>query len=115
MLDQLQGKEPRGEKVVTTLNPHAQRTAISALGEHEGAVVAIEPRTGAVEVMASKPSYDPNALRSSASRATQAAEMTGSQPSRSEVNRATQFGYAPGSTFKVVTATAAIDTGAYTP
>ncbi len=115
VLDQLQGKEPRGEKVVTTLNPHAQRTAISALGEHEGAVVAIEPRTGAVEVMASKPSYDPNALRSSASRAKQAAEMTGSQPSRSEVNRATQFGYAPGSTFKVVTATAAIDTGAYTP
>ncbi|HTA32718.1 MAG TPA: penicillin-binding protein 2 [Solirubrobacteraceae bacterium] len=115
VLDQLQGKEPRGEKVVTTLNPHAQRTAISALGEHEGAVVAIEPRTGAVEVMASKPSYDPNALRSSATRAKQAAEMTGSQPSRSEVNRATQFGYAPGSTFKVVTATAAIDTGAYTP
>jgi peptidoglycan glycosyltransferase len=114
VLDQLQGKEPRGEKVVTTLNPHAQRTAISALGEHEGAVVAIEPRTGAVEVMASKPSYDPNALRSSATRAKQAAEMTGSQPSRSEVNRATQFGYAPGSTFKVVTATAAIDTGAYT-
>jgi peptidoglycan glycosyltransferase len=115
VLDQLQGKEPRGEKVVTTLNPHAQRTAISALGEHEGAVVAIEPRTGAVEVMASKPSYNPNALRSSAARAKQAAEMTGSQPSRSEVNRATQFGYAPGSTFKVVTATAAIDTGAYTP
>ena len=41
--------------------------------------------------------------------------MTASRPSRSEVNRATQFGYAPGSTFKVVTATAAIDTGAYTP
>jgi peptidoglycan glycosyltransferase len=115
VLDQLQGKEPRGEKVVTTLVPHAQRTAISALGVHEGAVVAIEPRTGAVEVMASKPSYDPNALRSPTAKARQAAEMTGSSPSHSEVNRATQFGYAPGSTFKVVTATAAIDTGAYTP
>jgi peptidoglycan glycosyltransferase len=115
VLDQLQGKEPRGDKVVTTLVPHAQRTALSALGEHEGAVVAIEPRTGAVEVMASKPSYNPNALRSPVAKAKQAAEMTGSHPSRSEVNRATQFGYAPGSTFKVVTATAAIDTGAYTP
>lgn len=114
VLDQLQGKEPRGEKVVTTLNPRAQRAAISALGVHEGAVVAIEPRTGAVEAMASKPSYDPNALRSEAAKAKQAAEMTGSHPTRSEVNRATQFGYAPGSTFKVVTATAAIDTGAYT-
>jgi len=115
VLNQLQGKEPRGEKVVTTLNPRAQRAAISALGVHEGAVVAIEPRTGAVEVMASKPSYDPNALRSEAAKAKQAAEMTGSHPTRSEVNRATQFGYAPGSTFKIVTASAAIDTGAYTP
>jgi penicillin-binding protein A len=115
VLDQLQGKEPRGEKVITTLNPRAQRTAISALGVHEGAVVAIEPRTGAVEVMASKPSYDPNALRAEAAKAKQAAEMTGSHPTRSEVNRVTQFGYAPGSTFKIVTATAAIDTGAYTP
>jgi peptidoglycan glycosyltransferase len=115
VLDQLQGKEPRGEKVVTTLNPRAQRTALAALGVHEGAVVAIEPKTGAVEVMASKPSYDPNALRSPAAKAKQASEMTGSHPARSEVNRATQFGYAPGSTFKVVTATAAIDTGAYTP
>jgi penicillin-binding protein A len=115
VLDQLQGKEPRGEKVVTTLNPRAQRTAITALGEHEGAVVAIEPRSGAVEVMASKPSYDPNALRSEAANAKQAREMTGSHPARSEVNRTTQFGYAPGSTFKIVTASAAIDTGAYTP
>jgi peptidoglycan glycosyltransferase len=115
VLDQLQGKEPRGEKVITTLNPRAQRTALAALGEHEGAVVAIEPKTGAVEVMASKPSYDPNALRSQAAKAKQAAEMTGGHASKSEVNRATQFGYAPGSTFKIVTATAAIDTGAYTP
>ncbi len=115
VLDQLQGKEPRGEKVITTLNPAAQRVAVSELGEHEGAVVALDPSTGAVEVMASKPTYDPNALRSRTAKAVQASEMTGSHPAKSEVNRATQFGYAPGSTFKVVTATAAIDTGAYTP
>lgn len=115
VLDQLQGKEPSGEKVITTLDPRAQRVAVSALGEHEGAVVAIDPRTGAVEVMASRPSYNPNALRSEAAKAAQAREMSGSHPTKSEVNRATQFGYAPGSTFKIVTATAAIDTGAYTP
>jgi peptidoglycan glycosyltransferase len=105
LLEQLQGKEPQGEKVITTLDPRAQRAAVAALGEHEGAVVALDPRTGAVTVMASKPSYDPNALRSPALKHQQ----------ESEVNRATQFGYAPGSTFKIVTATAAIDTGAYTP
>lgn len=115
VLDELQGKEPQGEKVVTTLVPRAQRAAMAALGEHEGAVVALDPRTGAVTVMASKPSYDPNALRSPAAKAEQEREMRESPPRRSEVNRATQFGYAPGSTFKIVTATAAIDTGAYTP
>ncbi len=115
VLDQLQGKEPQGEKVVTTLVPRAQRAAMAALGEHEGAVLALDPRTGAVTVMASKPSYDPNALRSPAAKAEQEREMRATPPRRSEVNRATQFGYAPGSTFKIVTATAAIDTGAYTP
>ncbi len=115
VLNQLQGKEPQGEKVVTTLQPAAQRVAMAALGEHEGAVVALEPRTGAVTVMASKPSFDPNALRDAARQREQEREMDASPPTKSEVNRATQFGYAPGSSFKVVTASAAIDTGAYTP
>jgi penicillin-binding protein A len=111
ILDQLQGHKPTGEKVVTTLDPKAQRVAVEALGEHKGAVVALEPRSGAVTVMASSPSYNPNLLRS-ASAFKQLAHDTNGEPL---VNRATQFGYAPGSTFKVVTATAAIDTGAYTP
>jgi penicillin-binding protein A len=115
VLEELQGKEPRGKKVVTTLVPRAQRAAMAALGEHEGAVVAIDPRSGAVTVMASKPSYDPNALRSATAAARQEREMNATPPRKSEVNRATQYGYAPGSTFKIVTATAAIDTGAYTP
>jgi peptidoglycan glycosyltransferase len=115
VLDQLQGKEPQGDKLITTLDPHAQRVARAALGVHEGAVVALDPRTGAVRVMASSPSYDPNSLRSPASTARQERELNASPPTKSELNRATQFGYAPGSTFKIVTATAAIDTGAYTP
>jgi peptidoglycan glycosyltransferase len=115
ILDELQGKRPRGDEVITTLDPAAQRVAISALGDHRGAVVALEPRSGAVEVMASTPGYDPNDLASSAGYARLTKETETSPPSRSLVNRTTQFGYAPGSTFKIVTATAAIDTGAYTP
>ncbi|HEV2981557.1 MAG TPA: penicillin-binding transpeptidase domain-containing protein, partial [Solirubrobacteraceae bacterium] len=78
---------------------------------HEGAVVALDPRDGAVKVMASSPSYDANALRSQS----EYEKLASSAEGNPLVNRATQFGYAPGSSFKVVTATAAIDTGAYTP
>lgn len=117
IIDQLQGKEAAGDKVVTTLQPAAQRVAMSELAGHEGAVVALEPRTGAVTVMASSPSYDPNALRApeSAAGRRQSREMRAQPPTRSVLNRATQYGYAPGSTFKVITATAAIDSGEYTP
>jgi peptidoglycan glycosyltransferase len=108
ILNQLQGVSNRGDEVVTTLDPSAQRAALAALGSHEGAVVALDPRTGAVRVMASTPSYDPNALRTPASYA-KVAHAAGSPL----VNRATQYGYAPGSTFKVVTAAAALDTGEY--
>lgn len=111
ILDQLQGKEPRGDKVITTLDPSAQRVANAALAGHHGAIVALDPRSGAVKVMASSPSFNPNSLRSESAYKRIAADTTG----KPLVNRATQFGYAPGSTFKVVTATAAIDTGAFTP
>jgi penicillin-binding protein A len=110
ILDQLQGRRPRGQKVVTSLDTKAQRVAVQALGEHQGAVVALEPRSGAVTVMASSPSYNPNLLRSSAGYARLVHDS-----SSPLINRATQFGYAPGSTFKVVTATAAIDSGKFTP
>jgi penicillin-binding protein A len=110
VLNQLQGKKPVGEKVITTLEPRAQQVANAALAGKRGAVVALEPRSGAVTVMASSPSYDPNSLRSAT-----AAQAISHDPSGRLVNRATEFGYAPGSTFKVVTAAAAIDTGAFTP
>jgi penicillin-binding protein A len=115
ILDQLQGRKRQGDKIVTTLNPAAQRVANGALAGHHGAVVALDPRTGAVTVMASTPGYDPNALRSSGGARQLEREEAGSSPQKSRVNRAVQFGYAPGSTFKVVTATAAIDSGAFTP
>lgn len=111
ILEQLQGRSQRGDELITTLKPSAQRAAIAALGEHEGAVVALQPRTGAVEVMASTPSFDPNSLKSTRRYQALAHQSNGTPL----VNRATQFGYAPGSTFKVITATAAIDSGAFTP
>ncbi len=110
ILNQLQGKEPQGEKVVTTLDSAAQRVANTELTGDHGAVVALEPRTGAVTVMASSPSFNPNSLRSS--KGYEQVAKNGQDPL---VNRAVQDGYAPGSTFKLVTATAAIDTGAFTP
>jgi penicillin-binding protein A len=109
ILDQLQGKRKQGDDVYTTLDPGAQQVASSALKGHEGAVVALEPRSGAVTVMASSPGYDPNALRATRSYERLAKASSG----KPLVNRVTQFGYAPGSTFKVVTATAALDSGKF--
>jgi peptidoglycan glycosyltransferase len=112
-VDQLLGKKPQGSDVRTNLDPKAQDLAlrqIEALGK-DGAAVALDPRTGAVRVMASTPGYDPNIVKDS--KALQA--LSRDESRKPLVNRAVQFGDAPGSTFKVVTATAAIDTGAFSP
>jgi penicillin-binding protein A len=93
---------PVGDDVYTTLDPKGQQVAKAALGSQEGSVVALDPRTGAVKVMYSNPSYDPN-------------HPNVCSTGCSELNRATQAHYAPGSTFKIVTASAAIDSGKYTP
>lgn len=110
LINQLTGATPGGDTVQSTLVPAAQRAAMSALAGREGAVVAIDPRTGAVEVLASSPSFNPNLEGSRSGRA-----KLNSLPGSSLFNRATQGGYAPGSTFKIVTASAALDTGAFTP
>jgi peptidoglycan glycosyltransferase len=93
-----------GDDVHTTLDPKGQRAAMQALGGQDGSVVALNPRNGAVLVMYSNPSYNDNA-------GNPCAVISGS----SCFNRATQASYAPGSTFKIVTASAALDSGLYTP
>jgi penicillin-binding protein A len=110
VLNELQGIKPAGDQVITTLEPSAQAIAMKALEGHRGAVVALEPRSGAVTVMASSPSFDPNTLRTRGG-----IEALNHSAEAPEINRATSYGYQPGSSFKVVTATAAIDTGAFTP
>ncbi len=97
---QLGGNQRIGDDVHTTLDAKAQRLAVQLLAGRAGAVVAITPSTGAVKVLYASPSYDDNQYHPATT---------------STFNRATQSSYPPGSTFKVVTATAAIDSGRYTP
>lgn len=110
ILDQLTGRKAEGDDVVTNLDPAAQRVALSDLEEQGfGAVVAIEPRTGAVEVMASNKPYDPNRVPYELGR------LDSNVIETPLLNRATQGLYPPGSTFKVVTAAAGLESGAITP
>jgi peptidoglycan glycosyltransferase len=108
IIDDLRGKEREGDDLITALDPGAQRVAIEALAGRPGSVVAIEPQTGRVRAMVSVPDFDPNRIPNAFSELNKA-------PQSPLFNRATQSGYPPGSTFKVVTATAALDTGAFTP
>ena len=110
IFDRLSGGEPEGDDVRTTLDPAAQRAAIQALAGRKGAVAALDPQTGAVKVMASVPSYNPNELGRPG-----AFTRLNRDPDAPLLNRTTQSGYPPGSTFKVVTAIAAMDSGEYTP
>ena len=120
IIDQLRNVTEAGSDLTVTLDAGAQRVATQALESavqsvgasgNGAAVVALDPATGAVKVMASTPGYDPNAVQNS---------RTFSQLSTDEeraplVNRSTQSTYPPGSTMKVVTATAALDSGEFTP
>ncbi|HEX7299295.1 MAG TPA: penicillin-binding transpeptidase domain-containing protein [Solirubrobacteraceae bacterium] len=110
VFERLTGGAREGDDLVTTLDPSAQRVALQQLGGRKGAVVALDPRTGAIKVMASVPGYDPNAVRRRVSF-----RSLNRDPNAPLLNRTTQAGYPPGSTFKVVTAIAAIDSGRYAP
>src|SRR6185436_8470919 len=112
-LDRLKGGTIEGNDLVLTLNPKAQRAALEALGTRCGAVVALEVRTGKVRVMASSPTYDPNLVEGHFNRVTNV--RADCKRPDALLNRATAGLYAPGSTFKVVTASAAIDSGRFTP
>lgn len=112
-LDKLRGEPVKGSHVEVTLDLKAQRIALDELGTRCGAVAALDPRTGRILVLASSPSYDPNFVENNFS----AIERIGAEcsPAAPLVNRATAGLYPPGSTFKVVTAAAALDSGEYTP
>jgi len=104
LLDELRGREQTGNDVATSLDPTAQQTAFDLLAGRPGAVVAIEPDSGRVRAMVSQPSYDPNLVPD------QLTELNADLGSPL-LNRSTQGQYPPGSTFKLVTAAAALDSG----
>jgi peptidoglycan glycosyltransferase len=110
ILDQLTGTKQEGEQIVTNLDQKAQEVAMGDLeAAGHGAVVAIEPSTGAVKVMASNPGYNPNSIPNKLTKLNQENVDT------PLLNRATQGRYPPGSTFKVLTAAAGLETGVITP
>ncbi|HEX8743281.1 MAG TPA: penicillin-binding transpeptidase domain-containing protein [Thermoleophilaceae bacterium] len=108
IIDQLGGGVKEGDDLRTHLDPAAQRTAIAGLAGRRGSIVALDPSTGAVKVMVSIPDFDPNSIPKTFSQLNR-------DPSSPLFNRATQARYPPGSTFKVVTAAAALDSGRYKP
>lgn len=111
--DQLTGREARGGDVVLTLQPAAQQAAYDGLKGKRGAVVALDPTTGAVLAMASSPSYDPGKLSSFDPAAIRAyrKQLTADGAGDPLLNRAIAQTYPPGSTFKVITAAAALQAG----
>lgn len=114
--DLLTGRRPEGAAVETTILPAAQRAARDALGDQHGAVVALEPSTGRVLALVSTPGFDPNALavHSTSEASARYAELDAA-PGNPLRSNGTQERYAPGSTFKLVTAAAALESGGYTP
>ena len=114
--DYVTGREPQGGNIVTTLDPAAQEAAFAALGDNRGAVVALDPRTGAVLAMVSKPSFDPTRLSSfEPADIREYYEQLNDAEGDPLLNRAISKTYPPGSTFKVVTAAAALSSGKVTP
>jgi peptidoglycan glycosyltransferase len=116
-VDKLRGATIKGDSLALTIDANAQRLALDGLAGRCGAVVALDPRTGKVLVMASSPTFDPNKIDDEGYLARldrPNPNCPGLQPSPL-LNRATQGLFTPGSTFKMVTAAAALDTGKFTP
>ncbi|SDK54391.1 peptidoglycan D,D-transpeptidase FtsI family protein [Streptomyces indicus] len=112
-LDMVTGKKKEGGRVVTTLNAAAQKAAYEGLGSKKGAVAAIDPSTGAILALASTPSYDPSRFAGNGKADQEAWTSLESDKNKPLLNRALRETYPPGSTFKVVTAAAALEHGLY--
>lgn len=119
LADFFTGRDPRGGNVATTINPQVQQAAWDAMEDGcngrpcKGAVVALEPSTGKVLAMVSSPSYDPNLLATHDIQAQSTAwQRLRDDPDSPLLNRAISETYPPGSTFKVITTAAALQSGA---
>ena len=118
LVDMLSNAEPQGGNVQLTIDPAAQDAAFEGLdalpGDAKGAVVALEPTTGKVLAMASNPTFDPNELAShDLGDVEEADRRLREDPATPLINRGIGTTLPPGSTFKLVTAAAAIESGNY--
>jgi len=114
--DLLGGREQQGASISLTLRAALQQTAMDALGDQVGAVVAIDPRTGAILAMVTSPTFDPAVLAGhDTSEVNDAYQALDADPNGPLINRAIAGDtYAPGSTFKLIVSAAALEAG-YTP
>jgi peptidoglycan glycosyltransferase len=113
--DYFTGRQPKGGTVELTLDPATQEAAAAALGNRRGAVVALNPKTGAILALVTSPSFDPNllAVHDGTTLNNNDRKLT-SDPAKPLLDRATELTYPPGSTFKLITAAAALSSGKYT-
>ncbi|OII13744.1 penicillin-binding protein 2 [Curtobacterium sp. MCBA15_008] len=112
----LTGQDVQGDNVNLTIDPKVQQAAYDALGTNSGAVVAIQPKTGKILAMVSKPSYDPNTLTSH-DTADVVAKFNALDQADSHPLKNRAYGgdlYTPGSVFKLIVASAALEGGKYT-
>ena len=107
-LDKITGRPQRGADLRVTIDTRVQAAAVAGLGDRVGAVVALDPRTGKVLALVSSPRYDPNTVATDWKTLTQ-------DPGRPLVDRGVQGLYPPGSTFKTIVASAALQEGTVTP
>lgn len=119
LLDLIGNNQPEGGSVLTTINPRAQEAAYKGLlalpGHSAGAVVALDPRTGAILADVSVPSYNPNLLAThDFDKAQKEWTRLNAHGAKDFISRSTQSIYPPGSTFKLITAATALSNG-YTP
>jgi peptidoglycan glycosyltransferase len=116
LTDTISGRDPQGATVELTIDPDAQKAAANALQGRRGAAVALDPETGKVLALVSAPSYDPNELASHSAKKTEAAWSRLNEDSDRPLSNRAIAGdlYPPGSTFKLIVASAALDSGDYT-
>ncbi|MFB6813239.1 penicillin-binding transpeptidase domain-containing protein [Streptomyces sp. NPDC056347] len=113
-LSMFTGGKKQGGNIVTTLNGAAQKAAFKGLGGRKGAVAALDPQTGAILALVSTPSYDPSVFAGNSDKDSEARQQLLKDKDKPMLNRALRETYPPGSTFKVVTAAAALENGLYT-
>lgn len=112
IFDLLTNKTPTGASIETTINPAAQKAAAESMGDMKGAVVALDPKTGAVLALVTSPSYDPNAIAShDIAAAGEAYQKVANDEDEPMLNRAARVTRPPGSVFKLVTAAAGLESG----